>query len=104
MSTTVMRITVSELCERDGLSRSMLVQLVDHEIARPLAGESPEDWVFDISSAHWMRRAMRLRRDLDIDWIAVAMLVDLLRERESLQRENTCLRQRLDRFFAHDDG
>lgn len=99
-----MRITVSELCERDGFSRSMLVQLVDHEIARPLAGESPEDWVFDISSAHWMKRAMRLRRDLDIDWIAVAMLLDLLREKENLQRENECLRQRLDRFFAHDDG
>jgi chaperone modulatory protein CbpM len=102
MSGTVMRITVSELCEQEGVSRSMLAQLVKHEIAQPLAGVSVDDWVFDVTSAQWMNRAIRLQRDLDIEWIAVAMLIDLLRERDALARENQCLRQRLERFLQAD--
>ena len=102
MTSTVIQITVSELCEREELSRPVVVQLVQYDIAQPLAGASIEDWVFDVTSAHWMKRAIRLQRDLDIDWIAVAMLIDLLRERERLSEENRCLRQRLGRFLVED--
>ena len=103
MKSTVMRITVSELCKREGLSHSVLVEMVHSEIALPLAGSSIEDWIFDINGAHWMKRAIRLQRDLEIDWIAVAVLIDLLREREKLSQENQCLRQRLARFLVEDD-
>lgn len=102
MTSKIIHITVSELCEREELSRPVVVQLVQHEIAQPLAGSSLEDWVFDATSAHWMKRATRLHRDLDIDWIAVAMLIDLLREREQLNEENRCLRQRLARFLVEE--
>ena len=47
-----------------------------------------------------MQRAIRLHRELDIDWVAVAMLIDLLRERDRLQNENQVLRQRLGRFLS----
>ena len=100
MKTAVMRITVHELCERQGLSRNVLLELVEHDIARPVAGSTVDDWVFDCGSAHWLSAAVRLRRDLDLDWIAVAMLVDLLREREALDAENRLLRQRLERFLS----
>jgi len=102
MTSTVIQITVSELCEREELSRPVVVQLVQYDIAQPVAGASIEDWVFDVTSAHWMQRAIRLQRDLDIDWIAVAMLIDLLQERERLREENRCLRQRLGRFLVED--
>jgi len=102
MTSTVIQITISELCEREELSRPVVVQLVQYDIAQPVAGASIEDWVFDVTSAHWMQRAIRLQRDLDIDWIAVAMLIDLLRERERLSEENRCLRQRLGRFLVED--
>jgi chaperone modulatory protein CbpM len=102
MKTAVMRITVHELCERQGLSRNVLLELVEHDIARPVAGSMFDDWVFDCGSAHWLDIAVRLRRDLDLDWIAVAMLVDLLRERETLDAENRLLRQRLERFLSED--
>jgi chaperone modulatory protein CbpM len=98
-----MRITVHELCEQEDLSRSLLVELVRSEIARPIAGSSVNDWVFDANAAHWLKKAIRLQRDLDLDWVAVAMLVDLLRERERLHQENRSLRQQLGRFLA-DDG
>lgn len=100
MNSTVMRVTVRELCEREGVSREAVLELIQHEIAEPLEGSSVEDWCFDATSVHWMNRALRLQRDLEIDWVAVAMLIDLLREREALDRENQYLRQRLERFLA----
>ena len=103
MTSTIIHITVSELCEREELSRPVVVQLVQHEIAQPLTGSSLEDWVFDVTNAHWMKCATRLHRDLEIDWIAVAMLIDLLRERERLSEENSRLRQRLARFLVEED-
>jgi len=104
MSDQLLRVTVQELCDRQGVARSLVVELVEHEVARPLAGETPEEWVFDAAAAYWVNCALRLRRDLELDWVAVAMLVDLLRERERLTRENTQLRQRLARFVEPGDG
>ncbi len=103
MPTTVVRVTVQELCEQGGLARSLLVELVQYDIAQPVAGSSVDDWVFDATAAHWLKKALRLQRDLDLDWVAVAMLVDLLRERERLHHENQSLKQRLGRFL-NDDG
>ncbi len=102
MNTPVTRITVAELCECNGMSRTTLLQLVQYDIAAPLVGTSIDDWEFDTSTARWMQRAVRLQRDLDLDWLAVATLIDLLREREELRRENRELRQRLGRFLAED--
>ena len=102
MTSTRIQITVSELCEREELSRQVVLELVQYDIAQPVAGSSIEDWIFDVTSAHWMQRAIRLRRDLDIDWLAVAMLIDLLREREQLTEDNRRLRQRLGRFLVED--
>jgi chaperone modulatory protein CbpM len=98
MSDQLLRVTVQELCDRQGIARSLVVELVEHEIARPLAGETPEDWVFDAAAASWVSCALRLRRDLELDWVAVAMLIDLLREREQLTLENARLRRQLARY------
>ena len=86
-----------------GSEVEVLLELVECEIARPIEGAVPDEWIFDADSAHWIQRAVRLQRDLEIDWVAVAMLVDLLRERERLRVENRALRRRLDRFLAGAD-
>jgi chaperone modulatory protein CbpM len=104
MISSMMRVTVEELCEKENLSRRLLVELIDYEITRPVSGSSLEDWVFDATGAHWLKCAVRLQRDFDLDWIAVAMMVDLLREREQLQEENRQLRQRLGRFLFDEQG
>lgn len=104
MTTTILQITVSELCEREGVSRATVAQLVECEIARPVTGSSPEDWVFEARAVHWVKRAIRLQRDLEIDWITVATMIDLLQERERLRSENRCLRQRLQRFLAPEES
>ncbi|TGD70980.1 chaperone modulatory protein CbpM [Mangrovimicrobium sediminis] len=96
------KLSLEELCAGQGLSRSLVVEMVEYEVVRPVAGERDADWLFEAGAAHWAKRALRLKSDLDLDWLAVAMLVDLLREREALARENAQLRQRLARFLAQD--
>jgi chaperone modulatory protein CbpM len=102
MSNSILRITIHELCEREGITEQQVVAIVEHGIARPLAGRTAAEWEFDTSSARWMQRAWHLHRDLDLDWVATAMLVDLLRQRERLHRENRQLRQQLQRFLLED--
>jgi chaperone modulatory protein CbpM len=93
-------MTVSELCECEGVPSNLLLTLVEYDIAQPVQGNNPEDWVFDATGIIWVKKAIRLHRDLDLDWLAVATLVDLLRDRERLARENSVLKQRLERFLA----
>jgi chaperone modulatory protein CbpM len=99
MTTGLLRMTVAELCECEGVSLSVVTTLVEHDIAHPVTGARAEDWEFDATDAAWVKKAIRLHRDLDIDWLAVASLVDLIRERDRLARENDVLRQRLQRFI-----
>jgi chaperone modulatory protein CbpM len=100
MSTSLMRISMREICEREGFSQTVVVNLVELDIARPVAGTTVEDWLFDTTDVHWIKTAVRLHRDLELDWIATGMLVDLLRQREQLRRENRRLRQQLERFIS----
>lgn len=102
MSTRIVHITAREICEREGISEQQVVTIVEQGIARPLRGSSTQDWEFDAASTAWMKKALRLHRDFDLDWFATAMLVDLLRQRERLHLENRALRQRLQRFLAED--
>ncbi len=98
MANTTFELGLHEICECEGVSESVVIDLVKHEIAIPSSGESSVDWVFDSVSATWVRKAIRLHRDLDLEWVAVAMVIDLLRQRERLEGENRTLRQRLERF------
>ena len=95
---TVLSISLQELCQCEGLTEQIIIEVVNHGIAQPVAGSNVVDWVFDATSVHWLRKAVRLHYDLEIDWIAVAMVVDLLQKNEALQRENECHKQQLKRF------
>lgn len=100
MKSNLLRVSVAEICEREDVDNTLVMTLVELDIARPVAGDRVEEWVFDATGAHWLEKAVRLRRELQLDWEAVGMLVDLLRQREELRRENTALRRRLARFLS----
>jgi len=100
MRGSLVSVSVAELCEREGVNETLVVELVELEIARPVAGECTEEWVFDATGARWLEKALRLHRELDLDWVAIGMLVELMRQREHLLRENEGLRRRLARFLA----
>lgn len=98
MKEATTRMSAVEFCHCESVSRQWLVSLVEYEVARPVTGASVEDWWFDVTSVHWLRKAVRLRRDLELDWVAVAMVVELLQAKEQLQQDNLRLQRRLRRL------
>lgn len=95
----VLRISLHDLCQCEGLNEQLIVEVVEHGIAQPIAGNSVVDWVFETTSVYWVRKAARLHSDLEIDWVAVAMVIDLLKRNEALEKQNQCFEQQLRRFL-----
>ena len=89
---------LTEICDELHLSEEVCVELVSCGIVSP-PGSRPDEWTFDLTMVSLLRRAIRLHQELDLDWSAVAMVVNLLEEREQLRLENEKLRQRLSRFL-----
>ncbi|WP_421714702.1 chaperone modulator CbpM [Alteromonas stellipolaris] len=71
---------------------------MDYGIAEPVSGDNTRNWVFDTNSVRWVKKAITLYSQLELDWIAVAMIVELLKQKEKLTEENENLQRRLMRF------
>ena len=99
MTVSVTQLSVSELCQLERIEKNLVVEVVEHGIASPLMGQSSRDWVFDGTTVHWIKKAVRLHQDLEIDWIAVSLVIDLLQQKESLEQENERYRAQLGRFM-----
>jgi chaperone modulatory protein CbpM len=59
-----------------------------------------ENWLFD-SAVTIVHRAVRLRKELELDWPGIAVALTLLDENARLTRENRLLQQRLARFLTY---
>lgn len=94
----IQHVNVQDLCTSAELEESILLEVIEHGIASPLAGDDIASWLFDVSVVNVVKKASRLRRDLDIEWQAIAVILELLEQRDLLQAENAQLRQRLSRF------
>ncbi len=94
-----LRVSICELCELEGIERDTVIEMVEYGIAAPIAGLEPAEWVFDTTSVHWLKKAARLRRDLDVDWLAVSMVIDLQRQNEELQRQLQHYQQQVKRLL-----
>lgn len=100
MSDIVLKVSLQELCVQEGITETMVLEVVEHGIAEPFAGQDVNDWIFELNSVHWMKKAIRLYHDLDIDWVSIAIVIDLLKQKDALLRENACLKNQLDRFVS----
>jgi chaperone modulatory protein CbpM len=98
MTKTLLSVSISELCQIEEIESELVVDIVEYGIARPIAGSGAIDWVFEATSVHWIKKAVRLHRDLEIDWVAVAMVIDLMKQKEALQKENKRYQRQLRRF------
>ena len=96
---TLSNVSLSELCQLEGIESDIVMEIVEYGIVEPIEGSCAENWIFEMSSVHWIKKALRLYQDLEIDWVAVALLIDLMQQRESLQRENLRFQQQLQRFI-----
>ena len=104
MNEKLFSISFNELCELEGIESQLVLEIVEYEIVIPLnrntKDASEEQWVFDTDSLQWIKKALRLRRDLEIDWVAIAMVIDLMRQKEALQGEIESYQRQLDRFLS----
>ncbi|MBF7731034.1 chaperone modulator CbpM [Pseudomonas sp. N040] len=96
-SSLIVQLSLHEFCQRAELPEQSLLELVEHGIIEP-SGPAPEQWLFDAGALAIARRALRLQRELEIEWAGVALALQLLDELEQLRAENTLLRRRLSRF------
>ncbi|TBU71750.1 chaperone modulatory protein CbpM [Pseudomonas daroniae] len=93
----IVQLSLEECCQATHLSVETLIELVEHGIVEP-QGPEPRHWRFDSEALSVLRHAARLRRELELDWAAIALALDLLAEVKTLRAENQRLRRRLERF------
>jgi chaperone modulatory protein CbpM len=98
MNESYIEINLTEICEIVEIPEQTLMVLVEQGIVSP-SGERPADWTFDTAMVSIAKRAARLQRELELDWAAIAVVVELSEQRNQLQAENELLRQRLQRFL-----
>ena len=101
MSDILINIPFTELCKIEGIERELVVDVVEYGIVEPIGyvvdervmegrmvGQAEEgQWLFETRSIVWIQKAIRLHLDLDIDWIAVAMVIELLQQKSDLEKE-----------------
>lgn len=91
------QINLQELCRATFISAEIVIDIVEHGIVEP-AGQTPEEWIFSPLMVVTTRKALRLHRDLDINWAGIALAVSLLNELEELRDKNQILERRINRF------
>ncbi|HRY23874.1 MAG: chaperone modulator CbpM [Geminicoccaceae bacterium] len=88
------RLDLDELCALCGVQADHLVEMVEAGVIRP-EGDRQTVWRFSAVAVMRSRKALRLRRDLDINLPGLAVTLDLLDEVDRLQNELKSLRRRL---------
>ena len=48
---------------------------------------------------HWIKKAIKLNQQLQIDWLATAMVIELMKKQQELIKENKQLKVRLSRLL-----
>lgn len=102
MSETRSSITYSELCQIEGIQSELVLDIVEYGIVTPIEPTQDDEWRFESSSVYWIKKASRLHSDLEIDWIAVAMVIELLQQKDKLEKENARVKKLLQRFMQTD--
>ena len=100
MAKMAVTFTITEFCLHTGVSEEDLREIVGLGVIEPRQPQT-EVWLFDDSAVMIVHRAMRLRRELELDWPGIAVALTLLDENARLTRENRLLQQQLARFLAH---
>ncbi|PKI03583.1 hypothetical protein CXF81_02305 [Glaciecola sp. 33A] len=63
-------------------------------------GKTLSEWIFDLESVHWIKKAIQLNQQLLLDWVAISMLIDLMKE--ELIQQNAQLKSTLRRHRQFD--
>lgn len=97
--TTLIVFNAHELCQSIHISEHCLIEIVSHGIVTP-EGNALTNWTFDAHAFTLIKKAIRLQHDLEMDWAATALAIQLLEQIEQLTAEKDYLTQRLMRLEA----
>ena len=100
MANVTITFTITEFCLHTGVSEEELNEIVGLGMIEPCDARTPP-WQFDDAAVTVVRRALRLRQELALDWPGTAVTLTLMDENQRLQHENRLLQQRLARFLNH---
>ncbi|EMF0718508.1 chaperone modulator CbpM [Citrobacter freundii] len=100
MANVTVTFTITEFCLHTGVSEEELNEIVGLGVIEPREDDAAH-WLFDDRALNVVKRALRLRQELELDWPGIAVALTLLEENAQLRHENRLLRQRLSRFIAH---
>lgn len=78
------QLTLADLCRACSVHAEKIIELVDAGVLQP-QGREPTRWIFAGDSLHRAHKALRLQRDLDIDFAGIALALELLDEIASLR-------------------
>jgi chaperone modulatory protein CbpM len=95
-------VSFEELCHCAPIAAEHLLQLIELQIVLPITGQQMHEWFFTATCVSTVKKVVRLHENLDLDWSAIAVIMDLIAQRDQLKKENAELRQRLQRFFRDD--
>lgn len=76
--------TLREFCDACGVQRELVIEMVEEGVIEP-AHRNETEWAFHGHALVRAQRALRLVRDLDVNWPGAALALDLLDEIERLK-------------------
>ena len=79
-------VSFDELCEICNLTSDIIDSLIEYEIIHP-EGKRPAEWEFDMTQLQRVKTAMRLRRDLEVNFAGIALVLDLLDQMEEMRTQ-----------------
>ena len=85
--------TLRELCRACGVHAEIVIEMVDEGVLEP-RGPAPAEWRFPGSAVTRAQKALKLTRDLRVNWPGAALALDLLEEIEQLRLERRGSRYR----------
>lgn len=93
------QLSFEELCLTTHINKETMLELIQHDIAIPIVGDEPQQWLFHLTCVTKVKKAARLNRDLGMDWADLYLVLNLLDEIDQLNTENEQLKQQLARFL-----
>ncbi|MFT4519328.1 MAG: chaperone modulatory protein CbpM [Halioglobus sp.] len=94
---TILYLSLADLCQATDTPSETLIEITDEGIIEPV-GNHPANWQFSVRNVSVVQKAVRLHRDLSIDWPGIALAMSLIEELEKIRSENQQLKRRLQRF------
>ena len=85
--------SLRELCVAGGVHAEIVIEMVEEGVPEP-RGADPAEWRFPGSAVTRAQRALKLARDLCVNWPGAALGLDLLEEIERRRLERRRLRHR----------